>query len=202
VKNPIRSTGQALSLALILTFSLPSAKAQTISNETLVTTNFVVNKTTATAKCQAAGCTASTPMLSSIPITCPAAIGKTCTFHIQLDSKIQTTFYCGGQPCGGPGPQVSFQFLVDGNPPVPGPVEGDGYYLFSKSVYTVAPAYEGEIAVTRQSYPASIVATVTNTNSNDHTLVVNLRCNNLDPVYSGCEAVAHFSTTRIDVFEP
>lgn len=188
-------------LALVVVTSVATpAKAQTIiSNETLVTTAFVVNKTAATAKCKAVGCSANVPMLSSIPVTCPAAMGKTCTFHIQLDSKVETSFPCQNG-CFGPGPKTSFQFLVDGSSPVPGPVEGNGYYLFGENVSTYAEE-TSESFLERQNYPASIVSTVTNTNSTNHTIDVGVACSDTSK-FGGCEAVAHFSTMRIDVFEP
>src|SRR5580704_16298018 len=179
----------ALILAVIASGAAP-AKAQTIiSNETFVTTTFVVNKTAATAKCKTTNCTASAPMLSSIPVTCPAATGKTCTFHIQLDTKVETSFHCSaGKGCFGAGPKTSFQFLVDGSSPVPGPVEGEGYYLFGSGVFTNS-GDSGKSFLTRQSYPASVVSTVTNTSSSNHTVGVNLACADVTQ-NGGCYVVA------------
>jgi hypothetical protein len=99
-------------LAFVVISVAASAKAQTtiISNETLVASTFVVNQTEVAAKCNTTGCFSKKPMLTSIPVTCPAAIGKTCTFHIQFDAKVETSLLCQNG-CLGQGPQTSFQFL-------------------------------------------------------------------------------------------
>jgi len=200
MKTRIVCVIQLILWVLVLTYDAVPAKAQTIiSNETLVTSTLVVNKTVAAAKCSTAGCSAKSPMLTSIPVTCPAATGKTCTFHIQLDAKVETSFPCNAG-CFATGPKTSFQFLVDGTAPAPGPVEGDGYYLFGKNVAAVSEQ-TGQLYFARQSYPASVVSTVTNTNSNNHTIDVNVGCTDTSK-FGGCEAIAHFSTMRIDVFEP
>jgi hypothetical protein len=181
--------------ALTLMIETASMKAQTvISNETLVTTTFVVNKTTATAKCDKKGCTAHAPMLKSIPVTCPAPIGQTCTFHIALDARIALT--TEGSICFGTSGSNSYQFLVDGAPPTIGPIDPAGNYLFALNV-TACPEGLGS----SQSFPASVISTVTNTNSNSHTIDLNLVCR--DSIkQGGCEAISHNSTMRVDVFEP
>jgi hypothetical protein len=181
-----------------------AVKAQTIiSNETLATTTFVVNETATTAKCSKAGCSDKQSMLKAIPVTCPAALGKTCTFHIMLDAKVEITFGCGGL-CDGPGPQASYQFLVDGTVPSPGPVNANGEYLFSRGAFTASEEWSkefGNLLFERQSHTTSVVATVTNTSSNSHTVDVNLLCK--DRVKDGgCRVTAHHSTMRVDVFEP
>ena len=191
-----RMAGFALAAAVL--FATITMTAQTvISNETQVTTTFVVNKADVIAKCGKLGCTAKTPMLKSIPVTCPAAIGQTCTFHIALDAKVSLTFPCGGE-CTGPSPTTSYQFLVDGLAPTIGPTDGEGDYLFARNVQTDS---QSSPYFSRQSFTASVIATVTNTNSNNHTIDVNIGCH--DTVGDGgCEAVAHSSTMRVDVFEP
>jgi hypothetical protein len=185
----------AFVLAAAVVFTAITTKAQTIiSNETLVTTTFVVNKTEAVAKCGKAGCRATAPMLASIPVTCPAATGATCTFHISLDAKVDVQFPCSSE-CSGPGSETSFQFLIDGAAPMPGPTDNAGYYIFSKfeTSDTGFPS--------RQSYPASVVATVTNSSSQNHVINVNLKC--FDAYHAfGCGIVARWSTMRVDVFEP
>jgi hypothetical protein len=201
MKARILFVSQLVALVFALNLVSTSAEAQTvISNETLVTTTFVVNQTQAIAKCNTFGCTANAPMLSSIPVTCPAAIGKTCTFHIQLTAKVEATFPCRSADCIATGPKTSFQFQVDDAVPSPGPVEGDGYYLFGQNVAAVSQQ-TGELYFARQSYPASIVATVTNTSSTSHTINVNVACTDTSQ-FGGCNATAHFSTMRVDVFEP
>src|ERR1700674_3594054 len=102
-----------LALAVLtLMIETASMKAQTIiSNETLVTTTFVVNKTTATAECDKKSCVAHAAMLESIPVSCPAATGKTCTFHIALDAKVALSFPCQSY-CSGGVNSSGYQFLV------------------------------------------------------------------------------------------
>jgi hypothetical protein len=174
--------------------------AQTISNETLVTTTFVVNKHGATAKCGTNGCSATTSWLGPVAVTCPAVAERTCAFHISLDAKISISFGCDGQNCASEGPLGFYQLAVDDAPPTIGPTDKDGDYIFEKSVFTTSTS-DGEVLRDRQSYPASVLASVTNTNSNSHTIVVNLGCVD-DQKLGGCEATAHWSTMRVDVFEP
>jgi hypothetical protein len=196
-------------LAAITLMGAASMKAQTvISNETLVTTTLVVNKKIATAKCSGKNCVARAPMLKSIPVTCPAAIGKTCTFHVALDTKVVLSFEynVGGHGgCWNMSGLSGYQFLVDGAPPTVGPIDADGNYVFAENVFTCSENAGGPSFLTRQSFPASVIATVTNTTSNSHTIDVNLVCSNTsasDGSLTGCEAVAHNSTMRVDVFEP
>ncbi|HXM21665.1 MAG TPA: hypothetical protein VN948_10420 [Terriglobales bacterium] len=190
-----RRTGFAVAAAVMFTAITMNAQI-VISNETPVTTTFVVNKTDAIAKCSKAGCSAKSPMLTSIPVTCPAAIGATCTFHISLNTKVTVHLPCGGLDClGSSGSVNSYQFLIDGAAPLPGPTGDHGDYIFGKYVAsdTLFPS--------RQSYPASVVATVTNSSSRNHVVDVNLQCVDAQKYY-GCGVVAHWSSMRVDVFEP
>lgn len=186
-------------LSLIAT----AAPAQTvISNETLVTTTFVVNKTAETAKCRFAGCRAKKAMFAPISVTCPAATGQTCTFHISLDAKDSVTFVCGQNGCYGSGPLGFYQFLVDGIAPSIGPTDGGGYYIFEKNVFTTSDD-GGNAFVSRESYPASVLAGVKNISSNSHMIGVSVGCSDINRISTGgCEATSHWSTMRVDVFEP
>jgi hypothetical protein len=181
-----------------------SVQAQTvISNETLVTTTFVVSDTPTTTKCNSIGCYKREPMLTSIPVTCPAAIGQTCTFHIALDAEVETTFRCRAL-CDGPGPHTSYQFLVDGAVPTPGPVGANGENLVVKGVWTASEEWRknfGDRLFVRQSYPTSVIAKVTNSSSGNHIIDVDLICFDEDKD-GGCLATAHRSAMRVDVFEP
>jgi hypothetical protein len=192
--------------ALTLMGETASMKAQTvISNETLVTTTFVVNKTTATAKCTGKNCVARVPMLKSIPVTCPAAIGKTCTFHIALDTKVELSFDLAFSGCAAPLTGLTaYQFLVDGAPPTVGPIDAAGNYVFAENIDSCTEDTRRFNAFVRQSFPASVIATVTNTSSTDHTIDVNLVSSNTSGTETvlGVEAIAHNSTMRVDVFEP
>jgi hypothetical protein len=191
-----------LALVALSLVATPASTAQTvINNETLVTTTFVVNKTSATARCKNTGCRAKTQMFAPIPVTCPAATGHTCTFHISLDAKVLVSFHCGSQGCFGSGPQGSYQFLVDDAAPTIGPTDGNGSYIFENGVFTSSDDLKGALK-TRQSYPASVLAAVTNSGSNSHTIVVNVGCQDTKGTTLGCEATSHWSTMRVDVFEP
>jgi len=192
-----RITGFALAAILIVLLSTIETTAQVvISNEKLVATTFVVNKKPTTVSCSQPGCSAKAPILTSIPVTCPAAKGGTCTFHISFDAKITVDLPCGGHDCGGQSDSAdSYQFLVDGAAPTPGPTTGEGEYFFARYVAS------STLDPSRQSYPASVIATVTNSGSRHHSIDVSLRCVETLKYY-GCGAVALWSTLRVDVFQP
>jgi hypothetical protein len=183
-------------LAATVMFATITMTAQTvISNETLVTTTFVINQKTATAKCKSTGCSARTSMFAPIPVTCPAATGQTCTFHISLDTKTSVVSGCGN--CGGSGGIGFYQFLVDDAPPTIGPTNKNGDYLFERYAYTGGLPR----GATRQSYPASVLTAVTNSSSNTHMILVNVGCSDANDT-GGCSAIAYWTTMRVDVFEP
>jgi hypothetical protein len=105
-----------LGVSLVAT---PAVTAKTIiSNETLVSTTLIVNTKDAKAICRTTGCRAKIAMFAPINVTCPAATGKTCTFHIFLDAKASFGDFCNR--CQGGGADY-FQFLVDEAPPTIGP---------------------------------------------------------------------------------
>jgi hypothetical protein len=180
-----------VALSLIAT---PAAAQTVISNETLVSTTFVVNKTSATAECRHTGCRARTSMFAPVPVTCPAASGQTCTFHISLDAKVTTDFY-GYEGCCAYGPTGFYQVLVDGAAPTIGPTSPNGDYIFQENVVT------NHYARNRQSVTASLIAGVTNSGANSHTISLSLGCQDT-PRNGGCRATVHWSTMRVDVFEP
>jgi hypothetical protein len=195
-------TTGGLTLVALSLIATPAPAQTVISNETLVSTTFVVNKTSATAKCGKTGCRAKTPMFNPVQVTCPAANGQTCTLHISLDARTSISFRCGADGCSGSGPAGFYQFLVDAVAPSIGPTGANGNYLFADNVFTYADD-QGNGLVNRQSYPASVLATVTNSGSNSHTIAISLGCSATGPPFNaGCEAVAHWSTMRVDVFEP
>jgi len=187
----------AFLLASAMLLAATTLTAQTIiSNETLVTTTLAIDKTQVIATCSTAGCSAKAPLLTSIPVTCPNAIGATCTFHISLDAGIIIALQCGGVNClGSSGSSNYYQFLVDGVAPVPGPTDTNGNYIFSEFVAsdTLFPS--------AQSYRASVAATVTNTSSQNHTVTINFGCTDKEKFY-GCGLTAHQRVLRVDVFEP
>jgi|HubBroStandDraft_1064217.scaffolds.fasta_scaffold87163_2 hypothetical protein len=186
-------------LVVMALLATPPATAQAvISNETLVTTTFVVSKRPATAQCGTTGCHATKSMFASIPVTCPTAAGKTCTFHISLDTKTSIEFPCGAG-CEEWGPLGFYQFLVDGIAPSIGPTSKNGNYIISKNVVTWS---SGSPFEARQSYPASVLAGVTNASANArHLITVSVGCADI-VLEGGCSATAYWSTMRVDVFEP
>jgi hypothetical protein len=88
-----------------------------------------------------------------------------------------------------------YQFLVDGAAPTIGPTDRYGVYLFQENVIGIKGL------PIRQSDPASVVATVTNSSSNNHSITLNIGCIDSFNI-SGCATTAHASTVRVDVFEP
>jgi hypothetical protein len=141
--------------------------------------------------CRTTGCRAKTAMFAPINVTCPAATRKTCTFHIFLDAKASFGDFCNR--CQGGGADY-FQFLVDEAPPTIGPTDARGLYRFAQNIVGFAG---NEL---RESFPASVVATVTNSTSNNHTVALNVACKSTTA--GGCQTTAHASTLRVDVFEP
>jgi hypothetical protein len=196
-----RRAGLAFAVAVV--FASLTLEAQTlISNEKLVSTTFLVNKQDATAHCGIPGCRTKRPMFSATPVYCPAEIGKTCTFHISLDTKAAMGFKCGySSGCAGPGPIGFYQFLIDDAVPTIGPTDGDGDYLFEKSLWTFSKNGPPPRPFVRLSFPASVLGSVTNSTSKSHTVNVNVGCSDIGK-QGGCIVTTHWTTMRIDVFEP
>jgi hypothetical protein len=104
----------ALAWLVVSLVATPAVTPQTInSNETVVSTTLIVNTKDAKAICRTTGCRAKTAMFAPINVTCAAAAGKTCTFHIFLDAKASFGDFCN--LCQGGGADY-FQFLVDDGP--------------------------------------------------------------------------------------
>lgn len=186
----------AAGIALVATSTLTMAQT-VISNETLVTTTFVVIKDRKMVKCGRENCRAVTSMLEPIPVTCPGSSGQTCTLHISLDVKVSLATPPGSSI--GPGGSGFYQFLVDNAAPNIGPTGPNGGYLLEANVWTDPNPF-----AVRQSLSASVLAGVTNTESNSHTIAVNIGCRDLDHKlpYPGCEIASHQGTMRVDVFQP
>jgi hypothetical protein len=188
-----RLTGLALVAATL--GAIPSLAQTVISNESLVSTTFVVTKDSVTAKCSGAGCSARKLMLSAIPVTCPAATGQTCTFHLSLDAK--TGILLGCKNCAGSGTTGFYQFLLDDAAPTIGPTDEFGNYVFERYAYTDGSSQFESC----QGYPTSVLGQVTNTTSNSHTITVFVGCRDTSGLGS-CEATTFWTTMRVDIFEP
>jgi hypothetical protein len=165
-----------------------------LSSEKLVSTTFLVSKERIKATCHETGCIAKTPMFAPVALACPAQIGLTCTFHISLDSKVSFSDFCNS-PCHVSGPMVFFEFLVDGKVPTIGPTDKSGDYIVQWNFQI-----SGGNPV-RQSYPASLLAVVRNRTSENHQISVSVGCRETNDDM-GCEALSHWTTMRVDVFEP
>ena len=197
-KRSFNDAAGLVAIALIVLLSTYEARAQVVmSNEKLDTTTLVVdNKNLVTVTCSIPGCSAEAPIMSAVPVTCPAAEGGTCTFHMSFVANVGSDIPGCSRSCQGTsGASNRYQFLVDSAAPLPGPTNPHGWYLFGRNVFSDVP-FNSQI-----SYPASVVARVTNSGSQKHLVQVNLGCVDLLK-FGGCRAVARESTLRVDVFEP
>jgi hypothetical protein len=179
--------GLTLATMLVL-FGQSVAVAQTVVNveSSLVGSTLVVNNTPTVARCSGGShhCFAESPLFTPVQVSCPAAIGQTCTFDISVVAQ----FIAGSRNLA-PGIS-SFTFLVDDAAPQPGPTDAKGHYHFlSHDASSSFPLLT--------SYPAQVVANVTNTTSQNHTVSVGIACWG-----KGCYGKVNVSSTRIDVFEP
>ena len=168
------SLGAGIVLVMAL---LPVLNAQTvISNEKLVSTTLVVTKEPRHAGCDKPDCKARVAMFDPISITCPGTSGQTCTIHILVDAKVAVTNF-----------PSFYQFLIDDAAPTIGPTGKNGGYTFRS----------GSSDYGRVSVPASVVGTVTNSNSDTHTIAINIGC-----AIELCHVDSNASTVRIDIFQP
>jgi hypothetical protein len=106
----------------------------------------------------------------------------------------------GCKACGGAGTTGFYQFLVDGVAPSIGPTNEYGDYIFERYVATFGNVNNPQYA-SRQGYLTSVLAQVTNTDSNNHTIRVGLGCTDANQA-GGCAVETHWTTMRVDVFEP
>jgi hypothetical protein len=161
---------------------LPAMKAQTlISDEKLVNTTFEVTTLPKTAHCETSDCVARARMMETFFVTCPGSVAQTCTFHILLDAKVEVI-----------SGRAFYQFLIDNDPPNIGPTGSNGGYTILNS----SPVTGGTF---RLSMPASVVGTVTNSDSQTHKIDINIGCHLRG---SPCSITANASTLRVDVFQP
>jgi hypothetical protein len=139
------------------------------------------------ASCAAAGCLSPSSAIYSYNITCPAAIGRTCTYDIQIAGQVET----GGNSIVA-GENGLYQFLVDGAIPTGGGTDFSGYYhwqLFGPE-FSTATAY-------------SVHSQVKNSVLNQaHNITVYLACQDVIGDGAGCFASAGFQTLVIRVWTP
>jgi hypothetical protein len=179
-------------LSVSVFLSAIAADAQTIiQNERLVNTTLVVVTNKVIAVCGAEQCQAARPLLDAIPVTCPGGPGQVCTLHVVLDAKVSMP-----RNNGNAGSKGFFQFLIDGATPDLGPTGKNGVYPIEQYVIS-----DGGNFASRQTFAASILATVTNSSSDQHTVSVKIGCEDTSSTFFGCEIDSHPGTMRIDAFE-
>jgi hypothetical protein len=152
-----------------------------LPNRTLQRTNFLTSSTQIAASCAGSGCTAITIALTT-PISCPVKQGKTCTLYMHVESQAALTASDSG----------FFRFLIDGDPPKPGPTDSNGDFFWvsgdPNSDYGVARSY-------------AVVGQVTNGYDNEtHYIEMDLGC--LDQTGNGCRASLGFTSMSTSVFTP
>ncbi|MBA3916406.1 MAG: hypothetical protein H0X25_21690 [Acidobacteriales bacterium] len=179
-------------LCVVVLASAVSAGAQTIiSNEALQTTTFIVSKTPVTETCSEIGCFVRADVVGPVTIHCPVDIGKTCTFHINLSAQTNVST----------GDLGYYQFLVDGIAPSPSQTDSFGYYPFLNHVSSIGapPPY-----YTAQNVSIGLIASVTNTDSQDHTLLLGFACRDTPHSYQPgiCRISSNLVEVRLDTFLP
>jgi hypothetical protein len=159
----------------------PPANA-TLTGRKLISSTFETNSTGVSTNCGTSACQALVPLLPRLSLTCPGAVGVTCTFFIQIESANQISSVDQGL----------YQINVDGTAANPGPLAAGGLYKFVESDPNSDDTHTNS---------AGIVATVKNSSANQvHHAQVSLGCQ--DDTGDGCFAFAALSSLRADVFQP
>jgi hypothetical protein len=152
----------------------------TLANRTLLKTTF---QTTSgeVASCSGNACQA-TAIAFTTSVSCPVKGGKTCTLYVHVETQDSVSASDSG----------FFRFLIDGDPPKPGPTDSQGDFFWvsgdPNSARGVARSY-------------AVVAKVTNGYENEtHFVEMDLGCE--DGTGDGCRAALGFSSMSIGVFTP
>lgn len=119
-------------------------------------------------------------------VVCPLPKGGRCVFHIGLETSTQLVGLNPPEPSSNDVTGL-YRFLIDGQPPTPGPVPNSNGYTQWGTGLAYASNY------------VSVVAVVTNTKFNQaHSIQMFDVCQNQDVV--GCEVVSFRASARIDTF--
>jgi hypothetical protein len=165
-----------------------SSNAQTVTllNRALRRTAFQTNNLSVSASCAAVGCTTSVPIFMPIlAMQCPVAAGATCTIYAHLETHAKLSFLDSGQ----------FRFLIDGVPPIPGPTDAAGLFIWLSN-----DPDSGVVSLESHSY--AVVAQVTNAVANQlHTIQVHIGCTDQDASGS-CAATSGFANLEANVYTP
>jgi hypothetical protein len=161
-----------------------------LTKHVLKATYFDTFSSVASASCSSAGCSAYAPIFSE-SIVCPKLAGGQCTYQVTIQSQNNA-----GSNDNKIGEQGVYQFLVDGVAPSPGPVGSPC------SCYTWSGASRNfSFAIRGTSY--AVTATVTNaTNSQAHSIAVNIGCTEVQGNASGCFANTGFANLAVATYTP
>jgi hypothetical protein len=161
-----------------------------LTKHVLKATYFDTFSSVASASCSLAGCSAYAPIFSE-SIVCPKLAGGQCTYEVTIQSQNNA-----GSNDNKVGEQGVYQFLVDGVAPNPGPVGSPC------SCYTWSGASRNfSFAIRGTSY--AVTATVTNTtDSQAHSIAVNVGCTEVHGNTSGCFANTGFANLGVATYTP
>src|SRR5262245_5962957 len=111
-----------LTSVLLLTLA-PQAHAagtsKSVKNRRMRNSSFQAQPAPIPAGCNLVHCTNSVPIFyPALDMVCPAKIGMTCTYYIHLESQVRVSYLDAGL----------FRFLIDGQPPDPGPTDTGGLF--------------------------------------------------------------------------
>ena len=178
----------ALALAAFVTLApLPQANAQvTLLNRLLRNSDFQTQPNSITTGCGVLNCMAPPalifPVLNAV---CPAQQNATCTFYIHLESQAHLSVRDRGL----------FQFLVDGAPAVPGPVDAGGFFTWDDRDPDSAVAVPF-------AHSYAVVATVKNAKANQvHPITVSVSCVDSN-ASAACGVTTGFSSLEVNIYTP
>jgi hypothetical protein len=161
-----------------------------LTKHVLKATYFDTFSSVAAASCSSAGCSAYAPIFSE-SIACPQLAGGKCTYQVTIQSQNNA-----GSNDNKVGEQGVYQFLVDGVAPTPGPVGSPC------SCYTWSGASRN-FSFTIRGTSYAVTATVTNTtDSQAHSIAVNVGCTEVHGNTSGCFASTGFANLGVATYTP
>lgn len=136
------------------------------------------------ASCGTSGCLVTTPLVSPVNVVCPSStLPSSCTYYIHVEGQTQVTNSDNGL----------YQFLIDGSPVSPGPVDVNGFYSFQFA--------DPNSGVGDESHSYAAIARASNSfNNQAHTIAVNIGCQ--DQNNDGCFVFGGFTSVEIAVSKP
>jgi hypothetical protein len=135
------------------------------------------------AECSTDECQATAPVFTP-SIACPGAIGKTCTFYIQVSAQVSES----------PGDFGQYRFLIDGAAPVQFQTDFNGYFNWEQQNPNAGLGIW-------EARAYAVVAKVKNNAVNQkHSVEVDIAC--FDVTGDGCQGAFGFGNLRVDVLQP